>query len=78
MARISYVVAPAADQWSVTRNGETGMTYVSQEAAFEVAVGEASGDLRSGHDVAIEVRAALGEPIPRETTSGAESRVRNR
>lgn len=78
MARISYVIAPAADQWLVTRNGEAGMTYVSQEAAFEVAVGEASGDMRSGHDVVIEVRAALGEPISRETTSGAESRVRNR
>ena len=78
MARISYVVMPAADQWSVVRNGETGMTYVSQEAAFEAAVGEAGGDMRSGQNVIIEVRAALADPIPRETISGAESSARNR
>ena len=78
MARISYIVAPAADQWSVSRNGEAGMTYVSQEAAFEVAIGEAAGDMRSGHDVMIDIRAALADPVQRETTSGAESSARNR
>jgi hypothetical protein len=31
------------------------MSYVSQEAAFEVAVAEASGALRTGHEVRIEV-----------------------
>ncbi len=65
MAKISYLVAPAADQWALLRNGEPGMNYVSQEAAFEAAVMEAGGDLRSGHEVAIEVRTRLAEPVDR-------------
>ena len=63
MAKIFYVVAPAGDQWSITRDGEPGMSYATQEAAFEVAVGEAGGDLRSGHDVVIEIRSARDEPV---------------
>ena len=31
------------------------MSYISQEAAYEVAVAEAAGDLRTGHEVRIEV-----------------------
>ena len=31
------------------------MSYVSQEAAYEVAVAEAAGDLRTGHEIRIEV-----------------------
>lgn len=65
MARISYIVAPAADQWSISRDGEQGMSYATQEAAFEVAIAEASGDLRSGHEVVIEVRAAFVDPVDR-------------
>ena len=34
------------------------MTYLTREAAFEVAIGEADGDLRSGHDIVIAVEAA--------------------
>ena len=63
MAKISYLVAPAADQWSLFRNGEPSMNYLSQEAAFEAAIGAAGGDLRSGHEVAIEVRTSLREPV---------------
>ena len=33
----------------------TGMDYVSQEAAFEVAVSAASGELRKGNEIRIEV-----------------------
>ena len=55
MATISYKVTPDGDQWAVTRNGAYSMSYATQEAAYEVAVGEAGGDLRSGHDVVIEV-----------------------
>jgi hypothetical protein len=58
MATIAYRVVRDGEQWSVSRNGKPGMGYVSQEAAFEVAVGEAGGDLRSGHDVVIQVAAA--------------------
>ena len=58
MATISYRVAPNGDQWALRRNGELGMNYLTQEAAFEVAIGEAGGDLRSGHDIVIEVSAA--------------------
>jgi hypothetical protein len=39
----------------VTRDGESGISYISQEAAYEVAVAEASGDLRTGHEIRIEV-----------------------
>jgi hypothetical protein len=31
------------------------MSYISQEAAYEVAVAEAGGDLRTGHEIRIEV-----------------------
>jgi hypothetical protein len=58
MATIAYKVTRDGDQWSLTRDGKPGMSYVTQEAAFEVAVGEAGGDLRSGHDIVIQVVAA--------------------
>jgi hypothetical protein len=44
------------------------MSYISQEAAYEVAVAEASGDIRTGHEIRIEVvgnaydRAGDGSP----------------
>jgi hypothetical protein len=43
------------EKWLVTRDGEPGMSYVSQEAAYEVAVAEAAANLRTGHEVRIEV-----------------------
>jgi hypothetical protein len=55
MTTVAYKVAPIGEKWQVTRNGEPGMSYVSQEAADEVAVAEASGDLRTGHEIRIEV-----------------------
>ena len=55
MSMVAYRVAPDGEKWRVTRDGEPGMSYVSQEAAFEVAVGEAAGDLRTGHEIRIEV-----------------------
>jgi hypothetical protein len=58
MTTIAYRVAREGDQWSLSRDGKPAMRYPTQEAAFEVAVGEAGGDLRSGHDVVIEVVAA--------------------
>jgi len=59
MATISYRVIKIGDQWTLTRDGKPAeMTYLTQEAAFEVAVGEAGGDLRSGHDVSILAEAA--------------------
>jgi len=59
MATISYRVAKSGERWTLTRDGKPAeMTYLTQEAAFEVAVGEAGGDLRSGHDVGILVEAA--------------------
>jgi hypothetical protein len=36
------------------RNGEPGMPYVTQEAAFETAAAQAGGDLRSGYSIVIE------------------------
>jgi len=55
MVKVTYEVAPTGDQWLVTCDGQPGMSYVSQEAAFEVAVADASGALRTGHEVRIEV-----------------------
>jgi hypothetical protein len=55
MTKVAYEVTPAGDQWLVTRDGQPGMSYVSQEAAYEVAVADAGGDLRSGNEVRIEV-----------------------
>ncbi len=46
MATIAYRVESDGNQWSLIRNGAPGMSYLTQEAAFEVAVGEAGGDLR--------------------------------
>jgi hypothetical protein len=43
MAMVAYRVAPTGEKWLVTRDGEPGMSYISQEAAYEVAVAEASG-----------------------------------
>ena len=51
MTMVAYKVAPAGEKWLVTRDGEPGMSYVSQEAAYEVAVAEAAGDLRTGHEI---------------------------
>jgi hypothetical protein len=55
MTMVAYEVAPKGGQWLVTCDGQPGMNYVSQEAAFEVAVAEASGALRTGHEIRIEV-----------------------
>jgi hypothetical protein len=55
MVMRAYKVAPTGQKWLVTRDGEPGMSYVSQEAAYEVAVAEANGDLRNGHEIRIEV-----------------------
>ena len=70
MPMVAYKVTPRGEKWLVTRDGEPGMSYVSQEAAYEVAVAEASGDLRTGHEVRIEVlgsaynRLGDGSPTP--------------
>jgi hypothetical protein len=67
---IAYKVTPSGDQWFVTRDGQPGMSYVSQEAAYEVACSEAAGDLRTGHEIRIEVvgnaysRAGDGSRLP--------------
>jgi hypothetical protein len=55
MSIVAYRVSPSGEKWLVTRDGEPGMSYVSQEAAYEVAVAEAGGDLRTGHEIRIEV-----------------------
>lgn len=55
MAMVAYRVVPTGEKWLVTRDGEPGMSYISREAAYEVAVAEASGDLRTDHEIRIEV-----------------------
>ena len=75
MAKISYKVVPRGEQWAVSRNWSYSMNYATQMAAYEVATSEAGGDLRSGHDVVIEVSHATdpagardsgGLPLPGE------------
>ena len=63
MAKVHYTVSPSADQWAVARDGVPGMSYVSQEAAFEIAVAEAEADLRSGHEITLDVRTRLEHPV---------------
>ena len=50
------------------------MSYVSQEAAYEVAVAEAGGDLRAGHEIRIEVLGSaydrLGDGSPASIDEG--------
>jgi hypothetical protein len=60
---VTYTVAPNGRKWLVTRDGEPGMSYVSQEAAYEVAVAEAAGDLRTGHEICIEVLGSAYERL---------------
>jgi hypothetical protein len=55
---IVYEIAPAAGQWSITRNGEPGATYATAEAAFEVVVAQASIEMRSDNAIAIHVTPA--------------------
>jgi hypothetical protein len=55
MTKVAYEVTTDGDQWLVTRDGQPGMSYVSQEAAYEAACSEAAGDLRTGNEVRIEV-----------------------
>jgi hypothetical protein len=61
MAKIVYEIAPSADQWSLSRNGEKAMNYVTAEAAFEVAVAKASIEMRSDNEVVIAVRPPAGK-----------------
>ena len=63
MAMVAYRVAPNGEKWQVTRDGEPGMSYVSQEAAYEVAVAEASGDLRTGHEIRVGVLGSAYERL---------------
>jgi hypothetical protein len=55
MATVSYRVEPHDSQWTILCDGQAGMAYISQEAAFEVAVSSATGELRKGNEVRIEV-----------------------
>jgi hypothetical protein len=74
MPMVAYRVAPNGPKWFVSRDGEPGMSYVSQEAAYEVAVSEAAGDLRTGHEIRIEVLGSayerLGDGSPTLTEEG--------
>ena len=68
MAWVAYRVAPTGEERLMTRDGEPGMSYVLQEAAYEVAVAEAAGDLRTGHEVRNEVVGgayAIADNMPR-------------
>jgi predicted nucleotidyltransferase len=67
MAKVGYRIEPREDRWSILRDGQTAMSYLTREAAFEVAVSKASGDVRSGHDVVIEVRSPANDGVDSAT-----------
>lgn len=71
MTMVAYRVSPTGRKWRVTRDGEPGMSYVSQQAAYEVAVAEAAGDLRTGHEVRIEVVGGAYDRLGDETPGSA-------
>jgi hypothetical protein len=57
MPRVSYKIVKSGDEWAIARNGQSEKSYLTQEAAFEIAAADASADLRSGFDVVIEAAA---------------------
>ena len=74
MPMVAYRVTPHGQKWMVTRDGEPGMSYVSQEAAYEVAVSEAAGDLRTGHEIRIEVLGSAYERLGDGSSALAEEK----
>lgn len=71
MAKIKYEIAPIPAQaetpeWTIRREGQLGTRYVSQEAAFEVAVSQAQGDLRAGNEIILEVRSSVVGAVDRD------------
>ena len=56
MEKIIYEIAPAADGWSILRNGERGASYATAEAAFEVVAAKASIEMRSDNEIVIHVQ----------------------
>jgi hypothetical protein len=67
----TYRIAKRGKDWVVLEGDVEGMTYVTQEAAFEAAAAAASADLRTGNAVRIEAGpptdpagARGGEPAP--------------
>jgi hypothetical protein len=51
-----YKVSGTGQSWTLSRNGEPGASYTSEEGAFEAAVLGATNDLRAGDEITIEVR----------------------
>lgn len=58
----------------MTRDGVPGLNYISQEAAYEVAVAEAAGDLRIGNEIRIEVVGGAYDRLGDETPLSAVER----
>jgi hypothetical protein len=53
---VVYEISGAAGEWILTRNGEAGALYATAEAAFEVAVAQASIEMRCDHEITLHVR----------------------
>ncbi|MBV8764011.1 MAG: hypothetical protein JOZ30_07390 [Hyphomicrobiales bacterium] len=51
-----YKVSGTGQSWTLSRNGESGASYTSEEGAFEAAVLGATNDLRAGDEITIEVK----------------------
>ncbi len=63
-----YEIVGHEGRWHVEYNGESGMAYVTKEAAFEAAFAGATNAVKAGHEVTIHVagpvtgESALGSP----------------
>jgi hypothetical protein len=57
-----YKVTGVGESWTLSRNGERGATYTSEEGAFEAAVLGATNDLRTGEEITIDVRRSDTHP----------------
>jgi hypothetical protein len=58
MSKIVYEIVPLSGERSVTRDGQPGATYAMAAAAFEVAVAQASIEMRSDNEIVIHVKPA--------------------
>jgi hypothetical protein len=57
-----YEVSGVGESWTLSRNGELGASYTSEEGAFEAAVLGATNDLRAGEEITINVRRSDAHP----------------
>ena len=74
MPKVSYTIVKDGDQWAVARDGTPAKSYMTQEAAFEVAAADASAELRSGFDIVLEATSPTASAGASHKGGGAPTR----